>query len=66
MGCGWYSEIFAIILEASSLALEIIIVATIVVHPGPISATEGITLWAATAAASSLLVLLRAIAIVEA
>lgn len=67
-GCGWCSEIFASILEASSLALEIIIVTTIIVHPGTISAAEGITLWAArtaaaAATASSLLVLLRAIVV---
>lgn len=63
-GCGWCSEsIFASILEASSLALEIIIVTTIIVHPGSVSAAEGIALWAATAAASSLLVLLRAIVV---
>lgn len=42
--------------------MEIIIIATIIVHPGTISAK--ITLWAATAdAASSLLVLLLAIVV---
>lgn len=51
------------ILEASSLALEIIIVTTIIVHPVAIVSTaEGITLLVATAA-SSLLVLLRAIVV---
>lgn len=57
------------ILEASSFALEVVIVTTVIVHPVAIVSTSKVTLLIATsaaAAASSLLVLLWAIFVVEA
>lgn len=66
-GESWILTVSTSILEASSLALEIIIVTPIVIHPvstALVSTAEGPTLLVARAASSSLLVLLRAIAIV--